>query len=593
MICCQSKTPHSHLVCPKAHFVDGMLKSVFQLSEPHLGTVSSILKKLDSQCPQEKLYCTQESVVASNPTIYKDKKISYEKIYLKNCLPTSSKKLETSDQASTSKEKVLRPFWNKSFSDLYEQLSWLPETDCVVSGSNSSNGCVNNTVPISWFSTTKIQPLNKNLEKISCPSSKFIVADGMENDVIKTTSKCLKLRLRPNKEQKKTLEKWAHASRYTYNATIAALNNPKIPWKSKNKYKLRNRFVTSKTRKKVINNYFNNKSWLLTCPKAIRKGAVDDATAACKAAFTNLKHGNIKCFNLRYRTRKSHDRVGWSMYLEKTNVYKRDDKLVIFANELGEMKYCSTKQLHRIVCGKEKRLKNSVQIHPTADCRLQKDAFGDYYLNVPITITKREPKQRGIAAIDPGVRKFVTTYSPDKQESWMFGIKFMETLWPLLYRYDKLCSEISQSSGTVKCAKEKETKRIRKRIHNLKKELMFQTANCLVSNYDTLLVPKLDTLNIISSPRGLKNKAVRRAMQNAGHCQLYQHLKAKCEENGVRFIHVTEEYTSQTCHKCGSLRKTSSETKHCYQCGYIGDRDLIAALNILLKAIAYFECCEA
>ena len=210
-----------------------------------------------------------------------------------------------------------------------------------------------------------------------------------------------------------------------------------------------------------------------------------------------------------------------------------------------------------------------------ADCRLQKDAYGDYYLNIPICVEKRQPTGQGIASLDPGVRKFVTTYSPDREECFMYGVRFMEKLWTLLFRYDRLQAEGNHP----------EMRRVLKRIRNLKQEMKFQVANALTRRYDTLLVPKLDTTQLIS-PRGLKTKTARRAMQNTGHCGFYDHLQHKCEERGVRFIPVTEEYTSQTCHCCGTLTKTSAETRKCSGCGYIGDRDLIASLNILLKAIS-------
>ncbi len=574
MQCLAFKKPLSHSECQSPPCGVGMPKAVYQC-QGHL-QVEECLTSTQSKVPKQNISSSTHALAVENKLMTcNDKKHIYETIYLRSSIQHNAKKSTTSDQASISKEKVLQPFWNKSYQTLYKQLSWLPETDCAALGLNSWNGCVSNMEPTSWFSTTKIQPLNKSLEKTSCPLFKCTAVDGMEKEGTKTITKCLKLRLRPTPQQKHTLEQWAHASRYTYNVTTSALNNPNLPKKSKNKLKLRDRYVTATSRNKVKNNFFSNKSWLLETPKAVRKGAVDDAYTAYKACHTNLRNGNIKHFDIGYRSRKMQDMHGWSLYIESNNIARVDNNLKIFSESLGDMRYYNTHQLKKLISGKTKQLKKCVKIQPIADCRLQKDAYGDYYLNVPISVEKSTPKSKGIASLDPGVRKFITSYSPDREECYMYGVRFMETLWPLLFRYDRLQTE----------GKRSEMNRVLKRIRNLKQEMKFQVANALTNRYDTLLVPKLDTTQLISS-RGLKTKTARRAMQNTGHCGFYDHLQHKCQERGVRFVPVTEEYTSQTCHRCGTLTKTSAETRKCSRCGYIGDRDIIASLNILLKAVS-------
>jgi hypothetical protein len=98
------------------------------------------------------------------------------------------------------------------------------------------------------------------------------------------------------------MNKWSDASRFTYNKTIECLNNPKnncFNWT-----KLRNRFVTSKTRRGTINTFFNNKQWLLETPKSIRLSSVKEASKNLKACFTNLKNKNINNFNLQFKSKK-------------------------------------------------------------------------------------------------------------------------------------------------------------------------------------------------------------------------------------------------------------------------------------------------
>lgn len=70
---------------------------------------------------------------------------------------------------------------------------------------------------------------------------------------------------------------------------------------------------------------------------------------------------------------------------------------------------------------------------------------------------------------------------------------------------------------------------------------------------------------------------------NAGYWQSLYHSNGGCR------IHVrTEEYTSKTCGRCGSIHaaKMHSRTLNCFRCGYVVNRDVNGARNIFLKNIA-------
>jgi putative transposase len=521
---------------------------------------------------EQQLFLTAASAVLSNQTILNDNDNSLRPIYLTNIPDRNIFKSATSDQASISNGKDCYAFWTPSNKEAYQQLSWLPETGCVVSDTNSLNGCALNTERQSWFSITTIKPQSQNLGKISWPSFKFIVVDGTAGggtDQGQEIVKALKLRLKPDAHQKILLKQWSGASRYTYNKVVETFNNVKDSSKV-NAFKLRNRFVTFQTRHGTTNNFFSNKPWLLDCPKAIRKGAVDDAVAARKAALSNLKNGNIRHFTMRYRSKKTKTS---SLTLEKTNITRNDNALSIFPKSLGDMKYCSTKQLHKLIASK----------HPLMDCKLQRDKFGDYYLVVPTKVKVCKPKRSGVVAIDPGVRKYLTMYSPDNQEAHFVAARFIDTIKPLLLHADNLCSRIAKSNGKTKHKLQQQLIRLRKRIHNLKTELLHKTASFITDSYSTVLMPKLDTQQIAALSTTTKYLA--RELNNTRHMSFFNHLKYKCLEKGVKFLHVEEYYTSQTCHKCGHLHKTSEEIHSCPSCEYVGDRDLIGALNILLKAV--------
>jgi transposase len=409
--------------------------------------------------------------------------------------------------------------------------------------------------------------------------------------------KTLKLRLRPTPAQKQALARMAGCCRFTYNKAVAM----RLAQGSthKDEFRLRDRLVTHRKRSpangvldaqgkplpRSVNNFFNNKPWLLECPKDARQGAVHTALANIKACFSNLKAGNIDRFEAPMKRKKAEVQKGWSIEMGKNSVHKDGDKLVIWDKYLkGDMRYFGTKQLHKLMPDK----------HPTHDAKVQKTRFGEYFLVLSLDVHRRERAEHervGLVVGDPGVRKTLTTYSPDFRESFELGKGQASHLTPILLTLDRTLSRRALTTD----AKERRTLarraiRLRKRVAYLQKEFRDQVASFLTKRYNVVLLPKLDTqrLAMHSMQRRLKTKTVR-SMMVLGHATLFSRVKEKAWEHGCTFMQVTEPYTSQTCVKCGHLHKTSSETYICSQCGFKCDRDLMGALGILLRTVRLEE----
>lgn len=545
--------------------------SIYRASIPH-SSRNPRQKKILSQSS------TQESLLKSRKVISKDSKSSSRPIFLTNIPDPRLTKCQTSDQGLTLKDPDCYKFWDASRKEEYQRLSWLPETDLPDLDSNLSNGCAQSSGPKSWFSTLKTQPQNQNSEKTSWQSSKFIVVDGMAVEDIVEKIKVRKLKLRPNKQQKEALNQWAGSVRFLYNKTIALLTNPKNKT-IRGKYQLRNRLATvrSQTTKRK-NSFYNSRWWLKNCPNSVRQGAVYEAKANLEACYTNKSNGNIKKFQSPYRTKKKEIQHGWSFSIEKQNICKVGNCLQILPKKLKDMRYYGTKQLHKLM----------PKVHPDMDCKIQKNAFGEYFLILPYTCKQKKQINKGFTnpvAVDPGVRKFLTTYAPNSKESYMMGNRWSSTLVSHLVQVDSLYSQLSKEKDTGKKKTLKaELKRRRKRIFNLKTEMRFKCARFLASNYDLVMMPKLDSGKLcIKANRRLTTKTSRNLL-NAGHAKFFDTLKDKCWENGSKFLHVREEYTSQTCPCCGTLNKCD-EVYRCRECSFRHDRDIVGAFNILLKGV--------
>ncbi len=100
----------------------------------------------------------------------------------------------------------------------------------------------------------------------------------------------------------------------------------------------------------------------------------------------------------------------------------------------------------------------------------------------------------------------------------------------------------------------------------------------------------------------VKNHHLAKSIMDASWGAFLDILTAKAESAGHEVIRVNPRYTSQTCYRCGEMvhKSLSVRTHICPFCGYVEDRDVNAARNILkvarlghsLQARTYTDGCS-
>jgi transposase len=368
------------------------------------------------------------------------------------------------------------------------------------------------------------------------------------------------VKLNPTKEQKALLRKFEGAARYTYNATVAAVNSKEYKI---NKMTLRNTFVTAKD-----NTWVQERPWLTETPKVIRQQAVFEATKNFKAAFTNMKNGNIEKFKMQFKRKRHGSQRPWTIGLEKA-IKAKDNDLFVLPDTLGKVRYYG---------------KLPFKDKPVSECTLHRDACGDFYLQVPVQVQvqpKRTTKRE--VALDPGVRKFLTGYSPTEECGLYIGKEMSKRIIDILKSIDAVCSDIDKKD--ISCVQRRRLRKKKMKLYrdykNLRDEFHFKVISMLTDHFDMIYLPRLETSKLSQK---LKTKTARQMMAQS-HGLFHQRLTDTCIVKGVSLEVPDEAYTSKTCGSCGLLVNVgSSETFICPHCMHKADRDLNAARNIYLKA---------
>ena len=576
-------------------------------------TSPSISRQLQSLSQPEDGSAMPGSLPPHKKKIWKDRLSCSE---LDTLTMKLSKMLEA---ASTSKERDLKPFWDSHLEESYKSL-WLPtKTDYADLGSSSSANLCDLETGKSWFSMTRKTKLpNKSSAKTCSPSLQFSVPESTVSEVGRTGGllpvqkkqakkgkaksgavKCLRIRLFPGEELDWVMQ--AHSqSRWMYNAALSICYQhfgdvSKLESVSETKlrdlvqhyrYSVEDSILSSgeTIQYKEFKHDESYTRWP-TCPgnpilhNRIARGAVVSFARALNAGLSNLKAGNIRKFEMGYKSRK-HSPTYTTFFEDKS-----------FPKLFKTMKsmYCYTKKWK----GGNRRTFTTFQDIFSQDTSpggftLEYDCLTDkHYIlyTVPSDWYPSNDRRRDsqtpaaqekgadLVSCDPGVRTFLSCYSPTGHVT-SIGEAANQDLYRLLEHADKLKAEQ---------APERDIRLINRKIRNMCNDLHWKAAKFLASNYKVILLPHFRTAEML---RGRKlSKRTKRQMQAFSFFQFKEKLAFQCHKYKSHLVLVEEDYTSKTCGACGEVKwdLKGEKTFTCDSCRVVLDRDENGARNILLK----------
>ena len=174
---------------------------------------------------------------------------------------------------------------------------------------------------------------------------------------------------------------------------------------------------------------------------------------------------------------------------------------------------------------------------------------------------------------------------------------------------EKLAKEQRRLKRMVKFSKnwikqQQRIARLHKTVADSRRDLLQKAASRLCQNHAVLYREDLKIKNMTASAKGtveepgknVKQKSgLNRAILDQGWGMFFSLLNAKMTEFGGLVFTVPPQNTSRTCPVCGCVSKHNRRTQakfRCTSCGYEGNADAVAAVNILGRGQRLRACGE-
>lgn len=368
----------------------------------------------------------------------------------------------------------------------------------------------------------------------------------------------IKIRLYPNKEQEQKINKTLGCYRFVYNHMLAIKQQEYNENKKSLGLKELSRYFYGTLRKDEKYAFLKEEN-VTVIEQAIRQ-----MLSAYEKFFK--QHNGFPKFKSKKDRQSALFRIG---AISKRNTF--ETRHISLTKPLKNIKFrCSDLYLRRL----QKYSKNIRR------ATLSKSKSGNYFLSILVEMEDTElnkfehtNKQVGI---DLGVKDFVITSDGDVFENKHFLRKEEKKMKRLQRQLSKKkVGSNNREKQRVKIAK------LFERITNKKVAYIHYVVNELLKSYDTIFMEDLNVQGM------LRNHSLAKAIQDVGFYQFKEILTNKALANDKKVISIDRFYpSSKTCSICGYKKqdlKLSDREWACPNCGTKHDRDINAAVNILLE----------
>lgn len=366
--------------------------------------------------------------------------------------------------------------------------------------------------------------------------------------IIESVTKCEKITILPDENQKKILINWFEAYRKMYNNAIFIIKEL-IAEKHKRRYDFKyvRTFKCTEIKNQLMKRYNINSH--------ILDGAIKLACISYKSATTNCLRGNIGYFRIRPIKQSKKTKV-----LDLEQCYFYSDGFC--KRILGRMKTSTAFDFNEI----------------NHDCKLHYNSeINRFTLLVPFKQVLINNTNTEYMSIDPGLKTFLTGISSDS--IYNIGTNLMKTVETNLNKIDNLNKINNKKTRKI-------VSKIKNSNYNLITDLHWKSINYLIKTAKVkhIFLGNWSTKSISSTDGNLK-EIYKRIASSLRFYEFKQKLQFKCDEHNVNLMMVDESYTSKTCSFCTNICEINTNRKLNCKCCFKLDRDVNGCINILLKGI--------
>lgn len=370
--------------------------------------------------------------------------------------------------------------------------------------------------------------------------------------------RAVKVRLYPNKEQERELNKVLGCYRFVYNHMLA---------------KKQKAYEADKTKLSLcdLQKYFHGTllkddqyAWLREQNTKVMKYAIRQMDDAYQNFFKYNK-GFPK-----FKSKKDKQSASFSREaISKKNMF--ETKHITLIKSLKNLRFrCSDLYHSRL-----RKYKDNIR-----SATLSKTKSGNFFLSILIDIPESElvkfNKTNKQVGIDLGVKDFVITSD---------GVVFENKHF--FKREEKKITKLQrQLTRKVKGSNNRNKQRVRlakafERLTDKKENYIHSVVNEILKSYDVVFMEDLNVQGM------MRNHNLAKAIREVGFYRFKEVLQSKALANDKQVVLVDRFYpSSKTCSCCGYKHqglKLSDRFWTCPECGEHHDRDLNAARNILLE----------
>jgi hypothetical protein len=420
--------------------------------------------------------------------------------------------------------------------------------------------------------------------------------------------RCVPMKLRP--QQHRALCLWFKDARWTYNCALGHVLQNK--WHTTTSTMTINEMESFLVRRFVSAAGLHGRALLRTrTPKVIRQQAVKSLLASIKMIRTKrlkqpqavfrpgFKEGLQDSIRMESRSIRYLGPRTCSIFRNWTPVLP--EKVIGCALGDGTRRTRSRQYVFRAISlGDEIR---EDDMHKDFSIHFK---HGRFVLQLPRTVAvgtrQSVASPSRVVAIDPGIRRFATTYSPEGSAT-IYGDNTSQVLDRLSKRIDRTKTtmdialqkhqESKRQSRKKKRARRTRLRRSTRRYYsallkatNVVKDFHYKVSHSLLARHDTIICPTTTSHKWRQGP-SLRSIVKRRILLLSFGSFARRLVQCATMYKNKTIVRGSEAYTSKQCGRCGTLQDKlgSSLLFTCGQCALESDRDIHAARNILLRFI--------